>query len=89
MKTYHIIIQGRVQGVGFRYFVLRKALNLELKGTVENHPNGDIVEIYCQGKENDVQKLFEEINTGPALATVIKSNIETTDYPPYNDFKII
>jgi len=89
MKTYHILVEGRVQGVGFRYFVLNKALKYELKGSVENCNNKNRVEIYCQGEEVDVEELIKSLNNGPALSTVLDVKIDTFEQHPYYEFKII
>ncbi len=42
MPRYNIIVSGRVQGVGFRYFVQTLAGRLNLKGWVKNLDNGDV-----------------------------------------------
>ena len=54
MVRYHIFVEGRVQGVGFRYFVLMHAQSYGLTGSVKNLDNG-LVEIYVQG-ESDIIK---------------------------------
>ena len=38
----HIFIKGRVQGVSFRYFTIKQAQNLNIRGLVRNNPNGDV-----------------------------------------------
>ncbi len=48
MVRYHIFVEGRVQGVGFRYFVSMHAQSYGLTGSVKNLDNG-LVEIYVQG----------------------------------------
>ena len=47
MVRYHIFVEGRVQGVGFRYFVLMHAQSYGLTGSVKNLDNG-LVEIIDQ-----------------------------------------
>jgi acylphosphatase len=49
----HFLIQGRVQGVGFRWFVNREASELNLRGWVRNTEEGD-VEVLASGKESDL-----------------------------------
>lgn len=56
-----IIAKGRVQGVGFRWFVREKANKLGLKGYVMNLPNGD-VEILAQGELERIKELMNQIN---------------------------
>lgn len=76
MKRYHIIASGRVQGVGFRYFVLLKANTLNLTGTVRNQSNGN-VEIFAQGQEEHKEKAFYDnlikyITRSPLCAVVLE-----------------
>ena len=61
MKEALIIAKGRVQGVGFRWFVRRKANEIGVKGYVMNLPNGD-VEILAQGSEEQIRQLMRAIN---------------------------
>ena len=65
----HIIASGRVQGVGFRYFVRHKALSMGIKGFVRNLENGD-VEILAEGNNDDLDLFIEEIRNGPSVAHV-------------------
>ena len=53
MKRYHIIVSGRVQGVGFRYFCVMNAQKFNLTGSVRNMSNGN-VEIFVQGDPNNI-----------------------------------
>lgn len=69
MKRYHIIASGRVQGVGFRYFVLLKAKNLNLTGTVRNQSNGN-VEVFVQGREEYILKLISDLYKGNGFSSV-------------------
>jgi acylphosphatase len=57
-------IRGRVQGVGFRYFVLREALDLDLEGWVANGPDGT-VRCVVEGPRGRVNVLVELLRTGP------------------------
>lgn len=62
-------IFGRVQGVGFRYFVLRHAAELGLKGWVANTPDGS-VRCVAEGPRDQLELLLERIRVGPGSATV-------------------
>ena len=53
MKRYHIIVEGLVQGVGFRWYVLSIANKYFITGTVKNLSNG-MVEVFAQGHERDL-----------------------------------
>jgi len=60
----HFLVKGRVQGVGFRWFVHREASELELKGWVRNTEDGD-VEVLVAGEEEDLVDLREALRKGP------------------------
>jgi len=63
MFRYLIIVDGRVQGVGFRYFTQITAHTLNLTGWCENLMNGK-VKIEIQGLENDVHSFIDTIKKG-------------------------
>jgi acylphosphatase len=66
----HLIVKGRVQGVGFRDFTFRAAVKIGgLSGWVRNLDNGD-VEILVQGLRSKIQELIVFCQQGPALARV-------------------
>lgn len=65
----HITAEGRVQGVGFRYFVVEKAIPLELKGWVRNTSQG-AVEVVAEGKRAALEALLEAVRSGPRGAYV-------------------
>jgi acylphosphatase len=71
MKTHHYIVQGRVQGVNFRYYTQRTANQLGVTGTVKNLYNGD-VEVYAQGEGEAIKKFEAFLNRGPHPARVKK-----------------
>jgi acylphosphatase len=60
----HFQIRGRVQGVGFRWFVHREASQLELKGWVRNTEDGD-VEVVAAGEPDDLDALRAALHRGP------------------------
>jgi len=64
-------ISGRVQGVGYRYFVLHRAQSLELAGYVRNLRDGR-VEVVAEGEEQALKTILEELKEGPAGAIVEK-----------------
>ena len=74
----NIVLQGLVQGVGFRYFVMRHALRLGLNGFARNLDNGD-VEIQIEGKRSLIEELLKELNVGPRSAHVAKMKVEWKD----------
>ncbi len=62
-------LRGRVQGVGFRYFVRGRARELGLAGRVRNLPNGE-VEIEVAGEAEKVEELERQVREGPPGAAV-------------------
>jgi acylphosphatase len=60
----HFLVQGRVQGVGFRWFVHREASELELRGWVRNTEEGD-VEVVAAGEASDLDELRASLHRGP------------------------
>jgi acylphosphatase len=59
----HYLIKGRVQGVGFRWFVHREAAALNLRGWVRNTEDGH-VEVVAAGDEKDLAELTKAIHQG-------------------------
>jgi len=87
-KTYQIFISGQVQGVGFRPYVYKLAVENLLKGTVSNNEKGVI--IYVTGSANIVQKFYEKILKFPPKVSKIQyCFIEEIEYIEYQNFKII
>jgi acylphosphatase len=67
--TVRLLVSGRVQGVGFRFFVLRRAQELGLTGYATNLADGR-VEIVARGSESQLQALDSAVRTGPRHAKV-------------------
>ena len=75
MKTIHIIVTGRVQGVGFRYFTVRCANDLGISGWVRNLPDGS-VETAIQGQGGKIEEMIGRLREGPGAANVSSLEIE-------------
>ena len=67
----HFLVKGRVQGVGFRWFVHREASELSLKGWVRNTEDGD-VEVVVAGTEENLAELRTSLKRGPRGSRVDK-----------------
>ena len=67
--TVNMKITGKVQGVGFRYFVLRQAQKLGINGWVSNKSNGD-VEALAQGEKADLEQFIAKVKEGPSFSRV-------------------
>lgn len=81
----HALVEGHVQGVGFRYFVLSRAQQLNLTGWVRNTPDGD-VEVMAEGDRSDLDDLLEALRKGPRSSFV--SNVRENWEPPLGEFRI-
>ncbi|MCG9478894.1 MAG: acylphosphatase [Actinomycetia bacterium] len=88
MNTFKIILSGRVQGVGFRYFTESRANKYNIKGYVRNTVDNK-VEITCQGEDEELKQFIEEIKKGPAFSVVTDISIQPVTNPKnYYSFEI-
>ncbi|OGO55186.1 MAG: hypothetical protein A2V85_07870 [Chloroflexi bacterium RBG_16_72_14] len=62
-------VRGRVQGVGYRVFALREAMNLGLDGFVANEPDGS-VRVVAEGPRADLDSLLDRLEQGPPAGFV-------------------
>ena len=67
-------VSGRVQGVGFRYFVLREAMDLDLRGWVANTSDG-AVRCVAEGPRGSLDSLLERLHEGPVSAVVDRVSV--------------
>lgn len=74
IKRARIIARGKVQGVGFRYFVLQKAQELRVLGFTQNLPTGE-VETIVEGDESAITELYRSIQRGPNASKVEEATI--------------
>ncbi|MEJ2446485.1 MAG: acylphosphatase [Anaerolineales bacterium] len=70
-RRMHAKVTGRVQGVGFRYFVLREAQSLGLTGWVRNRWDGS-VEVVAEGDVEELRSLAGALEKGPPSSSVTK-----------------
>ena len=80
-KAAIIKVYGRVQGVGFRFYTNKKAVELNISGYVQNKPDGSVY-IEAEGDETNLLTFIDWCNIGPQWARV--SNVETQFVPPIN-----
>ncbi len=81
-------VYGEVQGVGFRAWIARKALKLNLKGYVENQPDGHLL-LVVEGDRASVERLIEECRRGPPLARVEKVDVTWSEYTgEFEEFEV-
>ncbi len=88
METYKITVSGRVQGVGYRYYCLKTAKLLDIRGNVRNAYNGT-VEIHATGSESNLHEFIHMLRQGPMFAHVTEIDIQTLSQPVQeHDFQI-
>jgi len=75
LKAKHIVVHGRVQGVGFRYFVQNVGERLGLGGNVRNCDDGS-VEIVVEGDLRSLAAFIKEIEKGPSMARITRVEIQ-------------
>jgi acylphosphatase len=68
-ERLHAIVEGRVQGVGFRYFVMTAAKELQLAGWVRNRFDGS-VEVTAEGPRKELETLIFFLRKGPRSSFV-------------------
>jgi len=69
VERLHGIVHGDVQGVGFRYFLMREARSIGLRGWVRNRDDGT-VEFVAEGSRSDLERLRQAAERGPRMAHV-------------------
>jgi acylphosphatase len=78
-----IIVNGLVQGVGYRYFVVREAQKLDLKGFTQNLYTGEVLTV-VEGEKTLVDEMIKKLKTGPIHASVKSCRVDWQE--PKNEF---
>ena len=78
-----------MQGVGYRYFVQKRAAALGLGGYAKNLPDGD-VEVVAEGGRERLESLLAALNRGPSMSTVesVSAEWSETEQPRFSGFNI-
>ncbi len=79
MVRAHVIIDGRVQGVFFRYATREEANGLGVKGWVKNRRDGRVEAVF-EGDESSVRKMVEWCHQGPPHAVVNKVDLNWEEF---------
>ncbi len=82
-RAVHGLVSGRVQGVGFRWFVVQMGRRHRIRGDVRNLPDGR-VEFRSCGREDDLQRFLEAVRQGPPASRV--DRVETRQPDGETDF---
>jgi len=83
VPAYRYLVHGRVQGVGYRYFVLRQAEALGVTGFARNRADGS-VEVLAEGSEQALADLEAQLREGPSFSEV--SHVERETVASRGDF---
>lgn len=86
MNCKRLVISGRVQGVGYREWMVRKARELGVAGWVRNRIDGS-VEALIAGDVAAVEELSRLCRRGPRMAEVVSIEEELSDPPDHFDFR--
>lgn len=87
-QAVKVVVKGRVQGVGFRWFTREKARDLGLAGYVRNLSDGN-VEVCAEGGQQEINELISMLRQGPSWSQV--TDLEIDDAPvlgKYEDFNV-
>lgn len=88
MIQYEILITGRVQGVGFRYYVQKKANEMGVKGWVKNTVDGNVL-IVAQCDESVLNTFIDYLYIGPQLSRVDQISKHKMDsLSDFNNFSV-
>ncbi len=79
MVRAHVVVEGRVQGVAFRYFTAGEAERLGIEGWVRNQRNGTVEAVF-EGDDAAVKKMVEWCRAGPPSAIVGSVDVKWEDY---------
>ncbi|WP_026825491.1 acylphosphatase [Exiguobacterium marinum] len=83
----HLIVSGRVQGVGFRYFSQETAQQYGIKGWVRNQSDGT-VELHVEGPEQDIEAFKKAVKDGNRFVGVEKIEEKETENQAFRSFDI-
>ena len=78
MAAFEAIVSGRVQGVGFRWFVLEQAQGQGVRGQVRNL-SGGAVEVLAEGERPALDALLDALGQGPSHALVMELKVNWLD----------
>jgi acylphosphatase len=78
-RRLHAIVQGRVQGVNFRWTTRQRANELNVTGWVRNLADGRCVEVVAEGADEQLRELVRFLYNGPPAADVDSVDVEWKD----------
>ena len=83
-----IVVNGLVQGVGYRYYVVREAQKLELKGFTQNLYTGEVLTV-VEGEKVIVEEMIKKLKVGPIHASVKSCKVDWQETKnEFTDFEV-
>ena len=87
IKSVLLHVHGRVQGVGFRFYTQKKANELNIKGFVQNKPDGSVY-IEAEGQSDFIEQFILWCEAGPSWARVSQLTKQFVPHQGFTDFSI-
>lgn len=81
MKAYRVLVEGRVQGVSFRYYTQQEAIRLGIHGWVRNCADGSVEALIC-GDAGQIDAMLAWLGHGPSSAVVSNLRSEPAEPAP-------
>jgi acylphosphatase len=85
----HLRIEGRVQGVGFRYAMQAQAQQLRVTGWVRNRSDNSVEAVVCSENMQLIEDIVAWARQGPRFANVTRVEIAEIEIPSQDDFAIL
>ena len=88
LSRLEILVNGKVQGVGFRRYVQKEAARIDIKGFTENLNNGG-VRVVAEGFKSQLEELLKRVELGPRFSEVEECCTEWHDFKnEFEEFKV-
>lgn len=84
----HAFVSGKVQGVGYRFWTLKQAQKLNIKGWVRNLNDGRVEAVFL-GEKNVVEKMIKLCHSGPRSAEVTDVTTRSETLDDFQNFEIV
>jgi acylphosphatase len=89
VETRRCVVRGRVQGVGFRWFVIRHARELAVRGTVRNRADGTVDAVLQAEDPRALEAMIDRLRQGPRSARVEAVDVERVETTErFTDFEV-
>lgn len=86
-RHFNIVVWGKVQGVGYREGIMKKAKELRIRGYVKNLPNGTVF-IEAEGEEEMLNRLINWCHEGPSKSEVTSVKYSVAQNQGFSGFEI-